>query len=230
MASPEFRWEHRRNDRGGHAMTDRPRRLFSRYYARLSPRLDAEGLGALRAELLDGLSGRVVEVGAGNGRNFDRYPPTVGCVVAIEPEPFLRAHAERAAQAAPVPITVRAGVAERLPLPDGSVDAAVLCLVLCSLPERAAALSEVRRVLQPGGELRFLEHTIAGTRGLRAVQRLVDATVWPLLTGGCHTATDPVAAIEHAGFTITRLRRLRFPERPTQPSTPHVLGRAVVGP
>jgi SAM-dependent methyltransferase len=208
-------------------MTDRPRRVFSRYYARLSEQLDTEGLAELRAELLDGLAGQVVEIGAGNGRNFARYPRAVTGVVAVEPEPFLRAHAERAAAAAPVPVSVRPGVAERLPLPDRSADAAVLCLVMCSLPDRAAALAEVRRVLRPGGVLRFLEHTIADSRGLRAVQRLADATVWPLLTGGCHTATDPVAAIERAGFEVTRLRRLRFPDRRfTQPSTPHVLGHA----
>jgi hypothetical protein len=62
---------------------------------------------------------------------------------------------------------------------------------------------------------------------LRAVQRLADATVWPLLTGGCHTATDPVALIEAAGFTVTTVRRLRFPQsRVPQPATPHVLGLA----
>lgn len=123
---------------------------------------------------------------------------------------------------------VRAGRAERLPLPDDSVDAAVVCLVICSLPDRAAALAEVARVLRPGGVLRFLEHTIAATRGLRLVQRVVDATVWPLLAGGCHTTTDPVGAITAAGFEISALRRFRFPDtRFSQPATPHVLGAAV---
>jgi SAM-dependent methyltransferase len=206
---------------------DRPRPVFSRYYARLSERLDAEGLGALRSELLAGLTGQVVEIGCGNGRNFAHYPPAVTGVVAVEPEPYLRELATRAAAGAAVPISVRPGTAERLPLPDAGADAAVLCLVMCSLPERAAALAEVRRVLRPGATLRFLEHTLAETRGLRIVQRLADATLWPLLAGGCHTATEPVVDIERAGFEITRLRRLRFPDtRLTQPSTPHVLGRA----
>jgi SAM-dependent methyltransferase len=209
------------------SIQDRPRRMFSRYYARLTERLDAEGLAALRSELLAGLTGQVVEIGCGNGRNFVHYPPAVTGVVAVEPEPYLRELATRAAADAAVPISVRPGTAERLPLPDAGADAAVLCLVMCSLPDRAAALSEVRRVLRPGGTLRFLEHTLAGTRGLRIVQRLADATLWPLLTGGCHTATEPVAEIERAGFEVTRLRRLRFPDtRLTQPSTPHVLGRA----
>ena len=206
---------------------DRPRPLFSRYYARLVERIDAEGLAALRAELLAGLAGRVVEIGCGNGRNFAHYPPAVTGVLAVEPEPYLRELATRAAATAPVPVTVQAGTAEGLPLDDGSVDAAVLCLVMCSLPDRAAALSEVGRALRPGGTLRFLEHTLAETRGLRFAQRIADATVWPLLAGGCHTATEPAVAIERAGFEVVQLRRLRFPDRRfTQPSTPHVLGLA----
>lgn len=206
---------------------DRPRRVFSRFYARISQRLEAEGMALLRREMLSGLTGEVVEVGAGNGLNFAHYPCTVSNVVAVEPEPYLRALAEHAAARTAVPVTVLSGTADRLPLPDHSVDAAVLCLVMCSLDDRPAALAELRRVLRPGGTLRFLEHTIADTVGLRTVQRLADATFWPLLTGGCHTATDPAATITAAGFEITTMRRLRFPQnRFTQPSSPHVLGSA----
>ena len=206
---------------------DRPRRVFSRFYARISPRLEAEGMAALRRELLDGLTGDVVEVGAGNGLNFRHYPDTVTNVRAIEPEPHLRSLATRAAGSAPVPVTVLAGTADSIPLPDGSVEAAVLCLVLCSLDDRPEALAELRRVICPGGQLRFLEHTMAETPGLRIAQKVADATVWPLLAGGCHTATDPAGVITAAGFEITSIRRLQFPEnRFTQPSSPHVLGSA----
>jgi len=187
------------------------------------------GMSELRGELLAGLSGEVVEVGAGNGMNFAHYPQTVASVVAVEPEPYLRSLATQAAAEAPVQVAVLPGTADRLSLPDHSVDAAVLCLVMCSLDDRPAALAELRRVLRPGGILRIFEHTIADTPGLRAVQRVADATVWPLLAGGCHTATDPIAAITAAGFEMINLRRLRFPEtRFTQPSTPHVLGTARV--
>jgi ubiquinone/menaquinone biosynthesis C-methylase UbiE len=209
------------------AGTDRPRWFFSRLYASVSPRLDQEGMAELRTELLGPLSGEIVEIGAGNGRNFGRYPVAVASVTAIEPEPHLRALAVQSAEDAPVSVSVRPGLAERLPLPDGTADGVVLCLVMCSLTDRPAALAEVRRVLRPGGVLRFLEHTVADTAGLRAVQKVADATVWPWLTGGCHTATDPVGAIEQAGFDVEELRRLRFPDtRFTQPSTPHVLGTA----
>jgi hypothetical protein len=75
--------------------------------------------------------------------------------------------------------------------------------------------------------LRFLEHTIADTRGLARGQRIADATFWPLLTGGCHTATDPAGEIAAAGFALTGLRRLRFPQSgPVMPASPHVLGGA----
>ena len=212
---------------GSPAPRDHRRPLFSRYYAAISERMDDEGLGPLRTELLVGLHGHVVEIGCGNGRNFARYPEVVASVTAVEPEPHLRSLAVRAAADAPVPVTVVPGTAEALPLPDASCDAAVLCLVMCSLVDRDAALAEVVRVLRPGGVLRFLEHTRADTPVLRAVQRVADATVWPLLTGGCHTSTDPVGDIEAAGFAVTALRRLRFPDtRIAVPVTPHVLGTA----
>jgi SAM-dependent methyltransferase len=207
--------------------TDRPRPVFSRVYARISEGMDAEGLAALRTELLAPLSGSVVEVGCGNGRNFARYPAAVTRVTAVEPEPHLRGLATRAAATAPVPVTVVAGTAEALPVPDGGADSVVLCLVLCSLPDRERALAEVIRALRPGGTLALLEHGLGPTRRVRAVQRLADATLWPLLAGGCHTAVDPVGLVEGAGFEVTALRRFRFPDtRLTLPATPHVLGLA----
>jgi ubiquinone/menaquinone biosynthesis C-methylase UbiE len=189
--------------------------------------MEAEGMADLRKELLADLRGAVVEVGCGNGLNFGYYPRAVTGVVGVEPEPRLRALAEQAAAASSVPVRVTPGTAGALPLDDDSVDAAVLCLVMCSFDDRPGALAELRRVLRPGGTLHFLEHTIAETRGLRMVQRLADATLWPLLAGGCHTSTDPLALIESAGFTVTGVRRLRFPDqRLTLPAPPHVLGAA----
>ena len=208
--------------------TDLHHPLFSRFYAGVSRWMEAQGMAELRTELLAGLTGRVVEIGAGNGMNFAHYPPTVTEVLAVEPEPYLRTLAARAATTAPIPVTVVAGRAEQLPLPDRSADAAVLCLVLCSLPDRRAALADAGRVLRANGTLRFLEHTIAATPGLRVVQRAADATVWPRLAAGCNTATDPTAAIREAGFEVDQLRAVRFPVARwfTQPGSPHVLGRA----
>jgi ubiquinone/menaquinone biosynthesis C-methylase UbiE len=202
--------------------------IFARFYEKLSVQMDRAGAAEHRRVLVAGLSGRVIEVGAGNGRMFAHYPPGVTEVLAVEPEPRLRAAAETAARSAPVPIRVVDGVADPLPAGDGEFDAAVTALVLCTVPDQRAALAEIRRVLRPGGELRFLEHVLAEQPGtLRRVQRLADATVWPLVAGGCHSARDTAAAITAAGFTIDELHRFRFPPNgPTSPSSPLIRGSA----
>lgn len=201
--------------------------VFARFYARVSHAVEPE-VGPRRDELLAGLTGRVLEIGAGNGLNFDHYPAAVGEVVAVEPEPYLRDRAEEAAARAAVPVTVVAGVAEDLPFDDGSFDAVVASLMLCSVPDQAVALQELRRVLRPGGELRFLEHVRAATPGLARVQRVLDATVWPWFGAGCHTHRATADAVEAAGFEIRQLQRLDIPETPIPlPTTPHILGTAI---
>lgn len=184
-------------------------------------------MAAHRRELLAGLVGRVVEVGAGNGLNFRHYPPGVTRVVAVEPEPHLRALGRRTAETAPVPVEVVDGAAERLPGDDGAFDAAVVSLTLCSVADQHAALREMYRVIKPGGELRFLEHVRAETWALRRVQRVVDATIWPLLAGGCHTGRDTAMAVVDAGFTVEQLSSFRFPDvRLSLPASPHIVGIA----
>ncbi|MFE0645393.1 class I SAM-dependent methyltransferase [Streptomyces sp. NPDC058877] len=202
--------------------------VFARFYARFSASADARGgVGALRAELLAGLAGRVVEIGAGNGLNFAHYPVAVTEVVAVEPEPRLRRLAEEAGRRAPVPVTVLSGTAEALPAPDASFDAAVASLVLCTVRDVPGTLAELRRVLRPGGELRFFEHGRADAPGLARVQRTLDRTVWPLLFGGCHTSRTPLGAIEEAGFDLLAHRSFDLPDRgPRLPSSPCVLGTA----
>ncbi|WP_405844241.1 class I SAM-dependent methyltransferase [Streptomyces platensis] len=203
--------------------------VFARFYASCcGPAADARaGVAALRKELLTGTTGRVIEVGAGTGLNFAHYPGTVSEVVAIEPEPTLREVARSAAAHAEVPVDLVPGVAEALPVKSEAFDTAVASLVLCSVREVQQALLELRRVLRPGGELRFFEHGRAAGRGLAAVQWSLDRTVWPLLMGGCHTGRDPLGEIRTAGFEVLRVRRLRVPERgPTLPTSPAVLGTA----
>ncbi|WFF03850.1 class I SAM-dependent methyltransferase [Micromonospora sp. WMMD964] len=201
--------------------------VFARVYERLSVAMDRAGTAAYRRDLVAGLSGRVIEIGAGNGLMFPHYPPAVTEVVAVEPERRLRAAAERAASTAPVPVRVVNGLADRLPGGDGEFDAAVVALVLCTVPDQATALAEVRRVLRPGGELRFFEHVAAEKpSGLQRTQRLLDATVWPRLFAGCHTSRDTLAAITTAGFVVEEVRRFRFPATSNGPSSPCVHGRA----
>jgi SAM-dependent methyltransferase len=201
--------------------------LFARFYALLS-RNEPADLRAHRRELTAGLSGRVLELGAGAGANFAHYPPEVTEVVAVEPEPYLRAKAQQAAAAvAEVRVTVVPGVADALPAADASIDAAVACLVLCSVPDQARALAELRRVLRPGGELRFLEHVLSHKPQIARGQHAVDRLFWPRAFGGCHTARDTPAAIAAAGFDIRRQERLWVGPKVALPVGTHVLGTAM---
>ncbi len=202
--------------------------LFARFYACMSVAADVRGgLAAYREELLAGLSGRIVEIGAGNGLNFAHYPAAVCEVVAIEPERVLRQRAREAALRAEVPVDVVPGVAEALPVKSEGFDAAVLSLVLCSVRDVPRALGETARVLRPGGELRFFEHGRADGRVMGAVQRALDGTVWPLLFGGCHTARRPLAELRAAGFELVRYHKVKVPEGgPALPTSFCVLGVA----
>lgn len=200
--------------------------VFARLYAWLSTGMEQTGYARHRDELLAGLSGRVVEVGCGNGMNFRHYPDTVDEVLAVEPEPYLRRRAREAAREAPVPIEVTDGIAEELPQQDGTFDGAVASLMLCSVEAPDDALAELFRVVRPGGELRFFEHVRATTPGLDRAQRVLDATFWPHVAGGCHTHRDTVATIEATGFDVQRIERFREPESRLVPVAPHVLGVA----
>lgn len=199
--------------------------LFARFYSRLvAPSIAREGGDELRRRVLAGLKGTVVEVGVGDGANFPHYPGEVARIVAVEPEPYLR---EQAASHTDERVELRDAVATALPVTDGEADAVVCTFVLCSV-DQTAVLAEIGRVLRPGGELRFLEHVRAHEPGLvRRTQRVLDATVWPRLFGGCHVSCDTVAAIEQAGFTVTELEQFSFPEGARGPTSAAVIGSAV---
>jgi ubiquinone/menaquinone biosynthesis C-methylase UbiE len=207
--------------------TDIPRPRFARMYLGASAKAERRGATEHRERLLAGLRGTVVELGAGNGLNFPHYPPEVAEVIAIEPEPTLRAEAERAAAEAAVDVRVLGGVADELPLADASADAAVASLVLCSVPDQARALAELQRVLHPGGELRFYEHVIPRCQPKRLMLQIADRSrIWPTIAGGCHPARDTTAAIEAAGFEIAEIDRFGFAAQRFEPLIPHILGRA----
>lgn len=201
--------------------------IFARLYERISATADQRGAAEHRSELLAGLSGRVMEIGAGNGRNFAHYPEEVTEVLAVEPEPRLRASAESRRDEARVPLRVVDGVADRLPAEDGSFDAGVASLVLCTVPDADAALAELWRVIRPGGELRFYEHVVSRRPAAARVERALDATVYPHLSGGCHLARDTAAAIQRAGFEIRSCRRFPFGPSALAPQVAHILGTAI---
>jgi len=124
------------------ATTDIPHPHFAGKYPKFVAQAGRRGATEHRRRLLAGLEGRVAEVGAGDGANFQLYPATVTEVIAIEPEPTLRSIAIEAAEHAPVPVRVVGGTAESLPLGDGETDAVVASLVLCSVADQARALAD----------------------------------------------------------------------------------------
>jgi len=210
-------------------MTDpRHHPLFARCLARSAAIAERKGADAVRRRLVEGLAGRVVEVGAGSGIQFRHYPAAVTEVVAVEPEAHLRAIALEAATEALVPVRVVAALADALPLADAWADAAVCAGVLCSIENPAEALRELARVTRPGGELRFYEHVRSSRPRAAALQRGLDATgIWRRAMGGCHTARRTDEAIVSAGFRVERLERFNF--RPTlldTPVAPKILGSA----
>jgi len=202
--------------------SDIKNRFFSRAWVRMKE--DAESLEHRRRNLA-GLAGRVIELGAGDGRNFAFYPTAVTEVLAVEPEPYLRERAEEAARKVSANVTVVPGVADRLPAEDASCDAGVASLVLCSVPDQSTALAELRRVIKPGGELHFFEHVHSSGK----LQGRVEDTlthVWPHLFGGCRLNRDTEASIAAAGFEIDQVDR--FPVRFAFPTMKiaHILGIA----
>lgn len=198
--------------------------LFARVYIWLSRGRDPEV--EHRQALLAGVEGRVVEVGAGNGLNFPHYPPEVTQVVAVEPEPTLREAAHDAAMKAAVPIEVVDGTASALPADDGAFDVGIASLVLCSVPDQAEALAELRRVIRPGGQLRFYEHVVSHDRRRAWLMRFADRTFWPRVSGNCHMSRDTRAAIEAAGFEIEEVDRFPFSPGAPIPALPHIRGVA----
>jgi ubiquinone/menaquinone biosynthesis C-methylase UbiE len=200
------------------------------FFAWIYPKINAlaETHGGLehRRELLAEAEGFVVEVGAGTGANFPHYPDTVEKVIAVEPEPRLRRLAMEAAAASSMPVDVREGRAEELPVPDSSVDGVVASLVLCTIADVPAALSEAARVLRPGGRLYFYEHIRSADARFARKQRRINI-VWPLLGGGCNLDRDTERAIEDAGFTVEKARHFDFVVNGrTTPSSPCVIGVA----
>jgi SAM-dependent methyltransferase len=200
---------------------------FARYLDRREQRRPDREARELRRRALAGLSGNVIEVGSGDGRSFEHYPPGVEHLLAVEPDPTAREAASERARGAAIPIDVVGGTAEELPAEDGAFDAAVLMGVLCSVSDPAAALRELRRVLKPGGELRFWEHVRSGNAAFRVLQRATDAVFWTRALGGCETTRDTTAAIAAAGFELVTLQRgFHSSSLLTITSAPYILGTA----
>jgi SAM-dependent methyltransferase len=198
-------------------------RLAAAGYDWLFDHVDPCGGADHRRRLVEQATGEVLEIGAGTGRNLPLYR-TATRVVALEPGPGMRARARRAARAARVAVEVVDGRAEDLRFPDATFDTVVASLVLCTVPDLAQTLAEARRVLRPGGALRFYQHVRADDPRLARWQDRLERP-WGWLAGGCHPNRDIVAAIAVAGFRMLELDRFDFQIMPPL-VRPHVLGVA----
>lgn len=210
-------------------MTDLSENFDNPFFARLWMAMsghEPESLRRLRVANLAGLTGRVLEVGAGTGTNFAHYPTGVTEVIAIEPERRLAEVARQAAASAPVPVIVSTAAVEEFEAAE-SFDAVVCSLVLCSVDDPDGVIRQLYSIIKPGGELRYLEH-VAGV-GVRAtLQKVADATVWPRLLGNCHTHRNTEASIAAAGFAVAGSRREQtLPVWLPVPVSEFAIGRAV---
>jgi SAM-dependent methyltransferase len=197
--------------------------IFARIYAKRSA-TEESVQGRYRKSLLQGLSGRVLEVGCGNGLNFEHYPPEVTDVFAMEPEHYLRGKAEEKARCVSQKIHVINGRAEDMYMLNvRDFDAVVFSLVLCSISNPEAALRDAKSLLRPGGEVRVYEHTLSVDNWLQRKQRFFNP-LWKSLAGGCNLNRDPIAMVRDQ-FKIKTYKEVHVPS-PLSLVTPHVLIRA----
>ncbi|HUJ93097.1 MAG TPA: class I SAM-dependent methyltransferase [Gaiellaceae bacterium] len=180
-------------------------RIFAAMYDRMSKGSEEAGLGVRREALLARASGRVLEIGAGTGRNLGYYGDGVESLVLTEPgEPMVR-RLERRLEEHPRAVELVRAPAEQLPFADGEFDVAVSTLVLCGVDDPARSLAEVRRVLKPGGTLLFIEHVRSEEPGLARRQDRLNGL--NRLVARCNCNRSTVDAIRGAGFEITELEQ-----------------------
>jgi ubiquinone/menaquinone biosynthesis C-methylase UbiE len=198
-------------------------KVYARCYDQFMDRIDGVGAAEHRRRLVEGAKGEVLEIGAGTGKNFSLYRAAER-VVALEPDPAMRARAQDALLEARIPVEVVEGDGMALPFPDAAIDTVVFSLVLCTVPDVERALSEARRVLRPGGNLRFYEHVRSDDPRLARWQDRLERP-WGWVGRGCHPNRDTAAAVAAAGFSVLSLEEFDFPVMPPI-VRPHVIGIA----
>jgi ubiquinone/menaquinone biosynthesis C-methylase UbiE len=189
-------------------------RSFSALYDRCFKASEEAGLRDMRRDLLAGARGRVLEMGAGTGLNLELYPREgIDSLILTEPDPHMAKQLrKRMEEVCPGAEMIEAR-AEDLPFEDDSFDTVVVTLVLCTVPDPAAGLAEIKRVLKPDGQFLFLEHVRSPDPKLAKWQDRLKGP-WRFLGDGCHCNRDTVSAISAAGFTLGEVERPEFPKAP----------------
>jgi SAM-dependent methyltransferase len=188
-------------------------RGFTALYDSLLKSTEEAGLRDMRRETLSQASGRTIDLGAGTGANLGLYPDSVTELVLAEPDPHMLRKLQPKAEEAGVEAEIVEAGAERLPFEDSSFDTAIFTLVLCTVPDPAAALAEAARILKPGGRLLFVEHVRSEEAGLARWQDRLERP-WHFFGDGCHCNRDTVAAIEAAPFTVEGVEKAELPKSP----------------
>ena len=177
--------------------------LMATVYDRTIRASEQACLARWRQEIIGGIRGEVLEVGAGTGLNLPHYPNRVSRLVLTEPDPHMREQLRWGARSMGLgePLVADASL-DALPAPDASFDAVVATLVLCSVPDLYRALAEIHRVLRPSGRYAFIEHVAAENRPRRLVWQKRIEPLWKRIAGNCHLTRQTEAAIRAAGFDI----------------------------
>lgn len=190
--------------------------LYERYI--LPPLINlacgAKPIAYQRQKVVPRAEGVVLELGFGSGLNLPHYDPSrISKLYALEPSEGMLKRARDAAAAAPFPVEVLQETAEKLSLPEASVDTVLVTFSLCTIPDGAAALAGARRALKPGGRLLFCEHGIAPDAAVQRTQRRIEP-VWKFICGGCHLTRDIPALVCEGGFEVDELETMYLPGTP----------------
>lgn len=167
-------------------------------------------LAPLRRDLCAGLHGEVLEIGFGSGHNLPHLPGAVSRVVAVEPSDVAWDLSRERARPGEPPVVRGGSDAAHLDLPDASIDSAVSALTLCVIPDVGRAVSELARVLRPGGTFHFLEHGLAPDAGVAAWQRRIEPFE-RRFAGGCHLTRSATDLVADGGFVLEEVEQFYLP-------------------
>ena len=190
--------------------TERLRRHYDRRaedYDRLIAPLERMLFGAGREWVYSRARGKVLEIGVGTGRNLYFYPTEV-CLTGVELSPNMLEIARRRARESGIEVDLRAGDAQHLPFPDARFDTVVATLALCTIPDDRRAVTEMARVLRPGGRLLLLEHVRSPLVPVRVLQGILNPL--SVLLGKDHLLREPLRHVEGLGLVVEHLERSKL--------------------